>query len=322
MWQRTAVASSAKAAAPWIGFLCTTMAVSMNVNVDGAIVDALFLSPYTIHRAQCDAASSPSSPSSMMQQHQQHVLSPLLTATTIKNDSNSTTRNTNHSTKQLQHNNSNSNSNDTTDNCYERMKTPERGVAEHAIFGTLNGDTLIESYEVFKPTKTASKGRQLQQTTTTTTTNDDNDNGDDNVLIAYVKFGSHLNGHTGVVHGGILSLMFDDIMGFGYEALRRDVDDIPMAVTANLNVDFRKPVLEGTRVRMDVQLERREGRKLFWKARMIDSLDPTILYAEATSLYIIIAPLSPPTPPPPSTSEKNKSQSPNNHSNEQNVGTL
>eukprot|EP00536_Pseudo-nitzschia_multiseries_P011713 jgi/Psemu1/308443/fgenesh1_kg.412_\ len=63
-------------------------------------------------------------------------------------------------------------------------------------------------------------------------------------------------------------------------------------VTANLNVDFRKPVLEGIKVRMEVNLEHREGRKIYWKARMFgdadDGEDKDVLYAEATSLYILV----------------------------------
>ena len=144
---------------------------------------------------------------------------------------------------------------------YHRMPLPERGQEEngHAIFGLLLGTDMIESYDIFRrPEKSH-----------------------DNVIIAYVKFGDRVDGHPGVVHGGILSLCFDDAMGFAYEAL-----GVSMAVTANLNVDYRAPVPAGTNVRISAQLERREGRKLFWKAQMT-SIDKTVLYAEASSLYII-----------------------------------
>jgi adenylylsulfate kinase len=102
-----------------------------------------------------------------------------------------------------------------------------------------------------------------------------------NVVIGHVKFGNNLDGHPTVVHGGILSLIFDDICGFAYEAL-----GVSHAVTANLHVDYRAPVPAGTEVRVAVQLDSREGRKIFWKAQMT-SMDQEILYAEASSLYII-----------------------------------
>jgi acyl-coenzyme A thioesterase PaaI-like protein len=145
---------------------------------------------------------------------------------------------------------------------YHRMALPTRGQhAGHAIFGLLLGEDMIESYDVYRRPA-------------------DSDN--DNMIVAYVKFGDRVNGHPTVVHGGILSLIFDDALGFGYEAL----GDVKMAVTANLKVDYRAPVPAGMNVRVVAQLEHREGRKLFWKAQMT-SMDTKTLYAEASSLYII-----------------------------------
>ncbi|KAL3943871.1 MAG: hypothetical protein SGBAC_002075 [Bacillariaceae sp.] len=127
------------------------------------------------------------------------------------------------------------------------MEVPDRTPEDkHAIFDLLLGNKMIEQYEVYKRPSGLS---------------------DDNVVIAHISFGEHLDGHPGIVHGGILSLMFDDLLGFGFYSL-----GIPMAFTANLNVDYRAPVPAGTRVRITAQLESREGRKLFWKAQMT-SLD-------------------------------------------------
>jgi acyl-coenzyme A thioesterase PaaI-like protein len=145
--------------------------------------------------------------------------------------------------------------------CEEGSTEPALEDAGHAIFGLLLGEDMIESYEVFKSPK--------------------NDTENENVLIALVKFGGSVDGHPGVVHGGILSLIFDDALGFGYEAI-----EVSHAVTANLNIDFRAPVPAGAHVRVAAQLEHREGRKLFWTAQMT-SLDQSVLYAEAKSLYII-----------------------------------
>ena len=184
-------------------------------------------------------------------------------------------------------------------NNYERMKTPVRGaMKEHAIFGALTGDSMIEKYEIWKQKKP-----RLQQQT-----NDNDigiDIGIDNVVIGYVKFGDNLNGHIGIVHGGIISLLFDDICGFAFDAL-----GIKHAVTANLNVNYRKPLLANTEVYLEVQFDKMKskGRKLYFNVQMkstntkttsttsssaIDDNDAdnnddeTILYAEATCLYII-----------------------------------
>jgi acyl-coenzyme A thioesterase PaaI-like protein len=152
---------------------------------------------------------------------------------------------------------------------YQEMTLPSR-ITEyykgHAIFGHLLGEDRIESYKIYQR-------RRNGDTTTLQPT--------DNVLVALVKFGDSVDGHPGVVHGGIISLVFDDALGFGYEAI-----GVSKAVTANLSIDFRAPLPAGTHVRIACQLEHREGRKLFWTGQMT-SLDGETLYAEVKSLYII-----------------------------------
>jgi acyl-coenzyme A thioesterase PaaI-like protein len=144
---------------------------------------------------------------------------------------------------------------------YDRMIIPARGeLSGHVIYGALLGDKLIEKYEIWKRRSVV---------------------GDENIVLSFVTFGSSLNGHSGIVHGGVLSLIFDDVFGLGYEAL-----GVTHAVTANLNVDYRAPVPENSKVRIAVQLIGREGRKLYWRGQMT-STDQQTLYAEATSLYII-----------------------------------
>ena len=148
---------------------------------------------------------------------------------------------------------------------YEKMPLPERGFQEgHAIFGVLLGENMIESYDVY---------RRIEGSNSTDST--------DNVVVAHVKLGTKMNGHPGVVHGGILSLIFDDVLGYGFEAL-----GIKMAFTANLSVDYRAPVPAGTMILVQAQLEQWEGRKLYWKAQMT-SMDNETLFAECSSLYII-----------------------------------
>jgi acyl-coenzyme A thioesterase PaaI-like protein len=174
------------------------------------------------------------------------------------------------------------NDGDSFSSSFELVEPDDRYASKkHAIQGTLAGESLIETYNVYRPTNTNTNQIPIA-----------NDGSDFNrlVLVAKVHFGSHLNGHGGVVHGGILGLMFDDVMGWGCDEV---LPDSKIPVTANLSIDFRRPVLEGTKVKIEVVLERWEGRKLFWKARMLGAEEKNeqgeeVLYAEATSLYIVL----------------------------------
>eukprot|EP00957_Ditylum_brightwellii_P170605 12985785-Ditylum_brightwellii.AAC.1 len=87
------------------------------------------------------------------------------------------------------------------------------------------------------------------------------------VAVAYIQFGSRLNGHKQTVHGGIVSLLFDDGMGWGYEIVTRNSAEknkngrIAKAVTANLNIDFRARLPENTTTLMRIYHKKTEGRK-------------------------------------------------------------
>lgn len=145
---------------------------------------------------------------------------------------------------------------------YERVNLPTRAQSSsHAIFGHLLQPNLLEQYHVYK--------RNIHG----------HDSGE--IVLAVVKLGDNLNGHEGVVHGGIIALLLDDTMGFAYEAM-----GIVKAVTASLQVDYRTPVLAGSMLLIKVHLSSRQGRKLYFEAQ-VTSLDEEVLYAEATSLYIV-----------------------------------
>ena len=163
------------------------------------------------------------------------------------------------------------------DDSFERVEVQDRyNSPKHAIHGALAGEKMIGAYDVYRP-----KNRAAPRA----------DGTEENLLVltARVDFGTHVNGHGGVVHGGIQGMMFDDIMGWGCDELL-PAGKIP--VTANLNVNYRAAVKEGSKVRLEAYLEKWEGRKLFWKARMLAAENgdngEEVLYAEATSLYIVL----------------------------------
>jgi uncharacterized protein (TIGR00369 family) len=147
---------------------------------------------------------------------------------------------------------------------YIEMKVPDRALeSSHVIYGQLLKENLIESYTAYK----------LSTVTSETTGGD--------VVVASVKLGRALDGHPNVVHGGILALLIDDILGFGYEALR-----VPAAVTANLNVNYRAAVPAGSLIIVSATLVERKERKLTWSVR-VESPGQQTLYCEATSVFVI-----------------------------------
>jgi acyl-coenzyme A thioesterase PaaI-like protein len=101
-------------------------------------------------------------------------------------------------------------------------------------------------------------------------------------VVSLVRLGANVDGHEGWVHGGILALLMDDVLGYGFVSLA-----VPAAVTAHLSVHYRAPLPAGTTVRLEATFVRAERRKLYWKVRVVNATDPSVLYAEATSLFVI-----------------------------------
>ncbi|KAF4974501.1 hypothetical protein FZEAL_8597 [Fusarium zealandicum] len=103
------------------------------------------------------------------------------------------------------------------------------------------------------------------------------------ISVAYV--GDDLCGHPGIVHGGFLATMLDEGLGrCSFGALPHNI-----AVTANLNVDYRKPTPAGSFLVLRAETYKVEGRKA-WVKGHIELLtqpgeEPTIL-AEAQGLFI------------------------------------
>jgi len=73
-------------------------------------------------------------------------------------------------------------------------------------------------------------------------------------------------------------------LGFAYDSI--PVNRPKMAVTANLNINFRHPLSPQTKFIIQAFLRRREGRKLFLEAR-VTSPDERIVYCEASSIFVI-----------------------------------
>ncbi|OJJ86137.1 PaaI family thioesterase [Aspergillus glaucus CBS 516.65] len=108
-------------------------------------------------------------------------------------------------------------------------------------------------------------------------------------LYSIFHIGGHLCGHPGYVHGGLLSVMFD-------EAFARCVStsfNSGLGMTANLNVDFRKPALPGRLYVLEAGTVRVEGRKAWVEGKLVCLPDvgngeegEGVMVAEARALFV------------------------------------
>lgn len=88
---------------------------------------------------------------------------------------------------------------------------------------------------------------------------------------------SWMTGHPGILHGGFISLFLDEVMAKVLKGLGL------RGMTANLNVDFRRPARAEQMISLTAGVLRIEGRKAFLKARLEDHDG---ICAEGSSLYI------------------------------------
>jgi hypothetical protein len=95
-------------------------------------------------------------------------------------------------------------------------KFTKEQIDRNAIHGTLAGSSKIDTYHIYSR--------------------------DDGVEIAaLIEIGDRLCGHPEIVHGGIISAIFDNSFGWLFLASKQKP-----AFTANLNVNFRKPIYSNT----------------------------------------------------------------------------
>lgn len=103
------------------------------------------------------------------------------------------------------------------------------------------------------------------------------------VSVAYV--GDDLCGHPDIIHGGFLATMLDEgLARCCFKALPHSI-----AVTANLNIDYRKPAPSGSFLVLRAETTKVEGRKA-WVKGHIETLpragEKPLVLAEATGLFI------------------------------------
>lgn len=108
---------------------------------------------------------------------------------------------------------------------------------------------------------------------------------DDKHLVSISYLGTDMCGHVGVVHGGFLATMMDEALA------RCAFTSLPnhIGVTANLNIDYRKPTPAGSFVILKAETIHVDGRKVRVKGRLEllgDSDKPGALLVEAEGLFV------------------------------------
>lgn len=105
-------------------------------------------------------------------------------------------------------------------------------------------------------------------------------------LFVVAHLGHDVCGHDGIVHGGLLSTLLDEgLARCCFPALPNKI-----GVTANLNINYRKPTRANQFLILKAKTTKVEGRKA-WVEGYIESLpttkgDPPVRLVEATALFI------------------------------------
>ena len=106
-------------------------------------------------------------------------------------------------------------------------------------------------------------------------------------LRALVTLGERACGHPGIVHGGALAAVLDDAFGALFFH-----SGVGSGFTANLNVDYVRPVPAGTELSLELERVRVEpsksgaSRKVFMQARVAAAADEREVFTRATALFI------------------------------------
>ena len=104
---------------------------------------------------------------------------------------------------------------------------------------------------------------------------------DEDEAVARVRLGAAFEGAPGRAHGGIVSAIFDDVMG-----IVLTIHSSP-AFTARLTVSYLAPVPVGVELEFRARQTWREGRKLFIAA---EATHEGQVLAEAEGLFIALPP--------------------------------
>ncbi|KAL4935444.1 HotDog domain-containing protein [Aspergillus oleicola] len=170
--------------------------------------------------------------------------------------------------------------NETLKETRPHLSMPTHLAQSHLVAGTLSGPTKLPSAPYMflsqPPQPTSSTTQDFPRKTTSTT---------------LFHLSTDLCGHPGYIHGGLLSILFDEVFAHTISQSFKS----GTGMTANLNVDFRKPALPGRVYMLQAETVKVEGRKAFVEGRMVmlpveewkgEGEDEGVLVAEARALFV------------------------------------
>ena len=103
--------------------------------------------------------------------------------------------------------------------------------------------------------------------------------------LMLLHLGTDICGHPGLVHGGAIATLLDETLArSSFRALPNQI-----GMTANLTINYRKPVPAGSYVLLRSKTVKVEGRKV-WVEGSLESLpsdgEHSVTYADATALFV------------------------------------
>lgn len=93
---------------------------------------------------------------------------------------------------------------------------------------------------------------------------------------------STAQGHHGVVHGGFSATLLDNLLGH----LSVFINNYQPCATANLNINYKKPIYVGQEYLLIAEFEKQINRKIYLKSKIVDSQNNVCL--ESESLFITV----------------------------------
>jgi uncharacterized protein (TIGR00369 family) len=101
-------------------------------------------------------------------------------------------------------------------------------------------------------------------------------------VLGAFSLGERYQGAPGIIHGGIVALVLDEALSkvSRFYGVR--------AVTAELNVEYLKPVRVGEELRVEGHQERSEGRQLYYTGEIRDAKGRVL--ARARGRFVVIDP--------------------------------
>jgi len=173
---------------------------------------------------------------------------------------------------------------------WEICRDGDHRIKQVAVWRWLERDDLLDAMMETTTTSTSTSTSAATATATATTTATATAVlPGQSRLSALVEMGSELTGHPGVIHGGFTAALLDDLFGWAASSERKARNLGPANFTANLDVNYRRPLLAGSTYLVEVRVDRVEkSKKVYLSATLSDAQGRTCV--EATSLYIVAKP--------------------------------